>query len=115
MILASTVYSFWNFILLSVLLTLVLLLSAVAFVLWRKTKQEIHQVHVLVNGRLSQAMQEIEDLRAYIDGGAKPKTSGEAVPPVKPLVVVENMTVKADQVEVVEKPDPPPPPRAHQL
>ena len=51
----------------------------------RKTKADLEQIHILVNSRLTTALQEIQHLREYIDS-AKPMKGGKrasesAVPP----------------------------------
>ena len=52
----------------------------------RDTKKELAVIHVLVNSRLTEALQEITDLRSYIDSkvALKPGETSEAAVPQNP-------------------------------
>lgn len=47
----------------------------------RETKRELGQIHVLVNSRLTEALNEIEKLREYIDQRSEGGRTSEQVAP----------------------------------
>lgn len=54
-----------------------------------ETKQDLNEIHVLVNGRLTQALTEIAALRSYIDSRVPlqhGETSEQAVPQHQPRI-----------------------------